>query len=119
MLRLWPVPESCGEARRAVRTLCAGTSVAHLSDDAELLASEIVTNAILHAASLITFLAVLRGNELVVTVSDDSHGLPVVKNADSDVDAESGRGMAVVGQLAGGWGVTRRTFGKTVWFRLP
>jgi hypothetical protein len=117
MLRVWPVPGACAEARHAVREFCADTPVAGFADDAELLTSEIVTNSIVHSASLITLVAVLRGRELVVTVSDDVRAFPVV-NAAAD-DAEHGRGMQVVAQLAGAWGVTPRTFGKTVWFRLP
>jgi anti-sigma regulatory factor (Ser/Thr protein kinase) len=117
MLRLWPVPTSCAETRHAMRDFCERTDIAELADDAELLASEIVTNAIVHSATLITVLAVVRGGELVVTVSDDVHGRPAVRPADKD--AETGRGMHVVAELAGAWGVTRRAFGKTVWFRLP
>ena len=117
MLRLWPVPESCAMARHAVRDLCADTALAKLSDDAELIASEIVTNAISHAATLITMVAVLRGRELVVTVSDDAPGLPGQPSANGD--RENGRGMLVVDAVEGAWGVTRREFGKTVWFRLP
>jgi anti-sigma regulatory factor (Ser/Thr protein kinase) len=117
MLRLWPVPESCAEARQAVRELCANTLVPGMSEDAELIASEIITNAITHAATLITLVAVVRSGELVVTVSDDVAALPVTGSA-RDHD-ENGRGMFVVDSLAGAWGVTPRPFGKTVWFRLP
>ncbi|HEX4655440.1 MAG TPA: ATP-binding protein [Mycobacteriales bacterium] len=117
MLRLWPVPESCAQVRHAVRKLCADTPLADLGDDAELIASEIVTNAITHAATLITMVAVVRSGELVVTVSDDVAALPVAGSA-RDHD-ENGRGMVVVDSLAGAWGVTPRPIGKTVWFRLP
>ena len=117
MLRLWPVPTSCAETRHAMRDFCERSHVSELADDAELLASEIVTNAIVHSATLITVLAVVRGRELVVTVSDDVHVRPVVRSMDNST--ESGRGMHVVAELAGAWGVTPRDFGKTVWFRLP
>src|SRR3954447_15130257 len=117
MLRLWPVPTSCAETRHAMRDFCERSNIANLADDAELLASEIATNAIVHSATLITVLAVVRGGELVVTVSDDGHMRPVVRSMHDDT--ESGRGMHVVDELAGAWGVTPRDFGKTVWFAFP
>jgi anti-sigma regulatory factor (Ser/Thr protein kinase) len=121
LLRLWPVPSACGDARRAVRELCRSGSLAHMADDAELLTSELVTNAARHAptTSLITMLAVQEGDALVVTVTDDDEMCDDLGAALPDTLAESGRGMFVVDQIAGDWGTTRHVGGKTVWFRLP
>jgi len=119
ILRLWPRPLSCGEARHAVRSFCLTNNLPHLADDAELLASELIANAIKHAHALVTVIAVCVDEQLLVNVRDDDAegGSPVATVATAE--AESGRGLHLVGQIAGSWGTTRHPDGKSVWFRLP
>jgi anti-sigma regulatory factor (Ser/Thr protein kinase) len=119
LLRLWPVPSSCGEARHAVREFCEARSLAHLADDAELLTSELVTNAIRYGTSLITLLAIQQDVALVVTVTDDGKGTDDLQPALPEPMAVHGRGMFVVSALAGDWGKAEKRGGQTVWFRLP
>jgi hypothetical protein len=88
-----------------------------VTDDAILLTSELVANAVEHAAGMVTMLAMILDESIVVAVRDDCDGLPTVNPAASF--RERGRGISVVDQLAGSWGVTRQDIGKTVWFRLP
>jgi anti-sigma regulatory factor (Ser/Thr protein kinase) len=121
VLRLWPVPSACAEARHAVREFCMAGSLEHIADDAELLTSELMTNASRYASdtSLITMLAIHEGDALIVTVRDDYEITRDLAASYPDAMAESGRGMFVVDQIAGDWGTTRHDGGKSVWFRLP
>lgn len=115
-LRLWPRAESCRDARRAIRAFCLGGPCAGITDDAVLLTSELVANAIEHAGTMVTLVAMHDDDALVVVVSDDCVDPPVRRRPGSST--ERGRGIGVVSELAGAWGVTPRNDGKSVWFRL-
>ena len=119
MVRLWPQPDSCADARRAVRAFCVDQAVTPLADDAELLTSELVTNAIAHCATLITLLATFSDDRLVVVVRDDERAERALIAATAETMAESGRGLHLVASIAGAWGTTSHPDGKSVWFRLP
>lgn len=86
-------------------------------ETAALLASEIVTNAIIHGRSEAR-IRVSGGAAgwLRVEVADDNsrHPQPV----EQDTDALDGRGLAIVELLAGRWGVQDDPYGKTVWFEI-
>jgi len=94
-----------------------------LVDDARLIASELATNAIRHAARHAPDpeqrgrfrLKVERpGDHLVrITTFDRSRAVPHIVQASET--AESGRGMAVVEALASRWGIDRKPWGKGVW----
>jgi anti-sigma regulatory factor (Ser/Thr protein kinase) len=118
VLRLWPRSRSCGQARHAVRTFCYAHALAQLADDAELLTSELVTNAIEHTGSLFTLIAICNDGGLIVNVRDDGGGAASFAGP-AAVDAESGRGLQLVESIAGRWGTARHGKGKSVWFRLP
>ena len=119
-LRLEPHPSACAEARHAVRDLCQDTSLDHISRDAELLTSELVSNAVRHAVSAVTLRAVHEGAALTVTVGDDGpdpgdlHAGSLTANPES----ENGRGLLLVDALAEGWGSSQQEAGRHVWFRL-
>lgn len=82
-----------------------------------LLVSELVTNAVLHARCDFE-VHVESGHHLVrIEVSDGSTLTPTIREHDDD--AMTGRGLALVEQLASSWGVTRHDGGKTVWFEVP
>ena len=117
-LRLWPVPAACRDARRLVGRFCADHEMEAVADDAVLLTSELVANAVEHAASMVTLLALLLDGSLVVAVRDDCDELPETVMPVLSY-AERGRGLHVLDELAGDWGVNRQSHGKTVWFRLP
>jgi anti-sigma regulatory factor (Ser/Thr protein kinase) len=85
--------------------------------DVVLLASELATNAVVHARS--RFLVVVdRCDDCVrVEVSDDDTRPLAVPEVDQD--SFSGRGLAMVVALADAWGVDHRPQeGKTVWFEV-
>jgi serine phosphatase RsbU (regulator of sigma subunit)/anti-sigma regulatory factor (Ser/Thr protein kinase) len=82
---------------------------------AELLVSELVTNAVRYAQGPIGLRLVLE-NGLVCEVFDDSAALPRLRYP--GVEDERGRGLQVVSQLAQRWGARRTPSGKVVWCEL-
>ena len=85
-------------------------------DTVELLTSEVVTNAILHAASAPELVVRLADARVRVEVHDASPAVPVLHEPDP-YDA-SGRGMTIVDRLARAWGVEHVPEGKRVWFEV-
>jgi anti-sigma regulatory factor (Ser/Thr protein kinase) len=104
------------EARQFVFDRCHAIGLIDLCDDAALLASEVVTNAIRHAGGSVTVRAERDGEQLVVQVLDASTNEPMVLPLDPW--AEAGRGMSLVDAIASDWGVAPHPAGKVVWFRL-
>jgi anti-sigma regulatory factor (Ser/Thr protein kinase) len=94
-----------------------------VSDDvaqtAELLVSELVTNAITHTRGTVTLEIDCADHALSVTVSDDEPREPQLQP--ERPLADGGRGLRMIESLAGSWGVRPRKGGqgKDVWFRLP
>jgi anti-sigma regulatory factor (Ser/Thr protein kinase) len=120
LVRLWPTPGSCPRARDVVRQFCSARGLAAIAEDAELLTSELVTNAVRHSDGMLTMLIARAGKSLAVTVSDNStDGVTGEAARLPEVMDESGRGLFVLASLAGDWGVAPGAHGKTVWFRLP
>jgi anti-sigma regulatory factor (Ser/Thr protein kinase) len=118
-LSLPPEAQSCAIARRAVRAFCRTNRLGHLADDAELLTSELVGNAVEHARATVGLTAQCTDVSVTVRVSDDDVAVTFpTPRAPSEL-AERGRGLFVVSELAGDWGVNRHGDAKSVWFRLP
>ena len=106
-------------------TSCLGLlEVASPMQTAELLVSELVTNAICHGGGSPTITVSVRGSSLEVGVTDDDSHLPVpvdhqhARSLSLDLTAECGRGLAIVDALASEWGAAITGRGKQVWFRL-
>ena len=88
-----------------------------LIDRAELLADELVTNAVVHARTPVRLRLELRGDLLHIAVHDASPRL--LRLVPHEPEAESGRGLRMVERLATSWGVHRRPDeGKVVWASL-
>ncbi|MFD0309072.1 SpoIIE family protein phosphatase [Streptomyces sp. NPDC127119] len=109
-------PREAGRARAAVREQLHAWGLGSVADTAELLVSELVTNAVRHSHSRPIDLRLVRGDTLLCEVDDDDHTLPTLLSA-GRLD-EFGRGMRVVSTLAREWGTSRTGSGKTVWFEL-
>ncbi|OXS32480.1 ATP-binding SpoIIE family protein phosphatase [Streptomyces sp. XY006] len=105
-----------GRARAVVREQLHDWGLAELAAPAELLVSELVTNAVRHAHARPVALRLVRGDTLLCEVDDDDHELPTLLSAGPLDDA--GRGLRVVSTLAREWGTSRTGAGKTVWFEL-
>ena len=111
-----PKPESVGEARRLVADVLAERAGDDAVDVATLLVSELVTNAVLHAATPIELSCELDRSGVYVSVRDESPAMPGRRHYDDD--ALTGRGLEMVELLADTWGVEPDGTGKAVWFRL-
>src|SRR4051812_7256793 len=74
LLRLRPVAWATTQARHVVREFCIDRGMQALADDAALLTSELVTNAVRHAARQVTLHVALREAALIVTIIDDAEG---------------------------------------------
>ncbi|MFE9763827.1 SpoIIE family protein phosphatase [Streptomyces sp. NPDC005808] len=109
-------PVEAGRARAVVHEQLHVWGLAALTDPAELMVSELVTNAVRHAHGRHIALRLVRGETLLCEVDDDDHTLPTLLSAGPD--DEFGRGLRVVSTLAREWGTSRTTAGKTVWFEL-
>ncbi|MFC0039222.1 SpoIIE family protein phosphatase [Actinomadura rayongensis] len=114
----WVVPSEPAAVRRArgfVRTQLDAWGLSDLVYSTELLATELITNAMRYAkdAKGPIELRLLYERSLVCEVLDGSAALPRLRHADDD--EEGGRGLLVVSQLADRWGTRRTAAGKVVW----
>jgi len=106
-------------ARAHVADACRGRLSPEATEAARLLVSELVTNCVLHAHSIITLAVDCDDSHIAVAVSDDGDGLPRMRDDVADTDT-GGRGLHLVAALAGEWGIQPGADGgKVVWFRLP
>ncbi|SRR5258708_3477513 len=112
---LKPQPTTPGLVRRVVRSTLDDWGISSCADVAELLASELATNAVPYASRPIE-LRLMRTDVLLCEIKDDDHHLPVLRSA-SDTE-ELGRGLKLVSSLARRWRANRTSAGKVVWFDL-
>jgi anti-anti-sigma factor len=118
-LVLAPIRTAPATARAFVRDVLGywqlALSDATLVDRAVLVASELVTNAVIHARTDLRLRVEMRGDLLHLAVRDGSPRLLRLVTI-PDRQAEGGRGLLVVEQLARSWGVNRHPDGgKVVW----
>ena len=86
-------------------------------ETAELLTTELVTNAIVHTGSKSHLFIRATQGVVRVEITDPDDRLPAM--ATPDTDAPGGRGLIIVNGLASAWGAEPTTKGgKTVWFEL-
>jgi two-component sensor histidine kinase len=109
--------ESPAEARRWVRSVLNGVAP-HSIDDACLLVSELVTNAFLYGGGSPALRASLDGDELVLSVTDESRAHPVPRPLGA-ADESGGLGLRIVEGLTSSWGVRDVPGGKVVWAHMP
>ncbi|MEU5597967.1 SpoIIE family protein phosphatase [Streptomyces sp. NPDC020298] len=115
-------PEALRLARHMIRAAVRAWGVGERADEIELVADELITNALMHTeGSAIVTLRVLSGidRRLRVEVEDSSSALP--RRRDAGESGVSGRGLLLVDRLADAWGVEARGGGKCVWceFTVP
>ncbi|MGW7407810.1 SpoIIE family protein phosphatase [Streptomyces sp. NPDC054833] len=107
-------PREVARARRLVRAHLLEWGLDDAVDTAELLVSEVVSNAVRHAGGARIGLRLVRTDALLFEVTDDEPELPTLLGA--GVYDESGRGLRVVSRLAREWGASAAGHRKTVWF---
>ncbi|MFI8193479.1 SpoIIE family protein phosphatase [Streptomyces sp. NPDC085946] len=109
-------PEALGEARHMIRAAVAAWGAGDRADEIELVADELITNALMHTeGSAVVTLRVPTGPErrMRVEVEDSSSALP--RRREAGESGVSGRGLLLVELLADVWGVEARGGGKCVW----
>ncbi|MGW4363210.1 ATP-binding protein [Streptomyces californicus] len=107
-----------GEVRRELREFLEHRSGREQAEAAELLVSELVTNALIHTRNGAVVTATATPARIRVEVQDfasEDLPAPYVPNAD---DGTHGRGLVLVRSLADAWGVETQLLGKVVWFEL-
>lgn len=109
-------PASVPDARRYVQEKLAAWGVDEAAFVTELVASELVTNAIRYGAEPIS-LRLIRDTSLICEVTDASSTAPHLRRA--RVLDEDGRGLLLVAQLTDRWGARYHRDGKTIWAEQP
>ncbi|MEU1127253.1 ATP-binding protein [Streptomyces sp. NPDC005899] len=107
-----------GEMRCALREFLRHRPGRQDPDVAELLLSELLTNALIHTRNGAVVTVTSAPARLRVEVRDflvEREPTPYVPNAD---DGTHGRGLLLVRSLADSWGITAQALGKVVWFEL-
>jgi anti-sigma regulatory factor (Ser/Thr protein kinase) len=105
------------EVRRALRELLRQWGRPGRSEIAELLTSELVTNALIHTDHDAVLTATVGPAGLRVEVRDFVARRPRLRAPIAD-DGTHGRGLVLVQSLADAWGVRVHGVGKAVWFEL-
>ncbi|MEW2494170.1 SpoIIE family protein phosphatase [Streptomyces nodosus] len=117
-----PVGRSVASARSFVRDSLQGWGFADIIDDAVVLTSELVTNAVVHAGTAAEVLCLRSDDGVRIEVADryPERELPLQSAAVSmgGPDREGGRGLQLCAALAGHWGVEYTPTHKRVWFQL-
>ncbi|WP_432505446.1 ATP-binding SpoIIE family protein phosphatase [Kineococcus arenarius] len=113
-----PDPRAVATARDHLRITLDAWGLVRIADEAELVVSELVTNAVLHTGcgTALTVRHDPLAARLCLGVDDSSTSHPLPRGAGDE--ALSGRGMHIVDVLAERWWVSPRGDGKTVWAEL-
>ncbi|MEU1854092.1 SpoIIE family protein phosphatase [Streptomyces sp. NPDC019990] len=109
-------PAALADARHKIRTAVGAWGARDRADEIELVAGELITNALMHTeGSAIVTLRALTGSQrrLRVEVEDSSSALP--RRREAGESGVSGRGLLLVELLTDVWGVEARGGGKAVW----
>jgi hypothetical protein len=113
----WPLTgnlTSVARARRLVTGRLGEWNLAVLADTAELLVSELVTNALRHAHGPVRLNLRVGDDRLRCEVEDTNDNAPVRRAA--CLDSEGGRGTELLDLLSEAWGSYHTATGKTTWF---
>jgi serine phosphatase RsbU (regulator of sigma subunit)/anti-sigma regulatory factor (Ser/Thr protein kinase) len=114
-----PEPAAVAPARSFARDTLNSWGVSGAADDAVLLVSELITNAVRHAGTRLMLTLRLDEGTLEAEVVDwhPTRAIPD-RPVGSDESSERGRGLLLPSALAEAWGVTYTGTTKSVWFRL-
>ena len=108
-------------ARRLLLLLLTqwGVDDPDVHDGASIVVSELITNVLVHCddGGPATLDIELHETRLVLSVLDGSPVVPTQRTPDDE--AESGRGLGIISQIASGWGIEPRPTGKRVYAELP
>jgi anti-sigma regulatory factor (Ser/Thr protein kinase) len=115
--RWFPCDSRClSGCRRFVVETLASWGLGYLIDDATVVASELATNAVLHARTDFTVGLTWQGDALRVFVRDESQAMPI--RANPTPTTITGRGLLLVDAISRRWGIEVESGGKSVWAEL-
>ena len=109
-------PSASRTARRWVTARLVELRLETLADAVELLTSEVVTNALIHAGTPMVLRLRRAGAGVEIEVQDGST-LPPARRYYA-ATATTGRGVEIMDSLADSWGWREGRDGKTVWFQV-
>jgi anti-sigma regulatory factor (Ser/Thr protein kinase) len=120
-LRL-PLPARSAEAPAAARrfvvdALRRWSWNENVTDDASIVATELVSNAVEHTGDARELRLLRHGDTVVIEVADAS-SVPPQLRAQDDPGAARGRGLLLVQRLASRWGIRWTGSGKVIWAEL-
>jgi anti-sigma regulatory factor (Ser/Thr protein kinase) len=114
--QLAPLPTAARDARRFVARTLLDWELPRLVAPATLVVSELVTNSVVHAVTVVDLTLTQVGRLLRVAVRDHGGGRPAARSQEVSESPLSGRGLLIVQALTRSWGVfPARHSGKTVW----
>jgi anti-anti-sigma regulatory factor len=118
--RLEPTVHAPRAARELVAEACHDWGLADSAIAAEVIASELVTNAVRHAGTSIDLRVTLRDHQLRVSVRDGVGERLARMQTPAESD-DHGRGLLIVDAVANAWGNVPVGEGKVVWasLRIP
>ncbi|MFD8866134.1 SpoIIE family protein phosphatase [Streptomyces sp. NPDC059590] len=117
-----PVGRSVASARTFVRDTLQGWGLTDIVDDAVVLTSELVTNAVVHSGTTADVVCIRADGGARIEVTDryPERELPLQTTSSpiGNPDREGGRGLLLCAALASRWGVEYTATHKQVWFHL-
>lgn len=112
-------PSSVATVRRRLHAdLCATGVHDDIADDASVVISELISNALRHARPLPTGdirVSWSRDDDLIHLAVSDGGAMTEPRRARATLSSLGGRGLGIVEALADGWGVRHEEEGTTVW----
>jgi CheY-like chemotaxis protein len=117
----WRLPAalaSGAQVRARLRGLARRWPLGHVMDELQLLTSELVNNAVVHAQSGVLVTVRRHRGAIRVEVTDWGLGTPRPANAPTASTATSGRGLRLIDAMASGWGAAIDDVRTTTWFEL-
>ena len=111
-----PVPASAGEARQLARGALEQWGLAAAAETTLLLLTELISNGVRHANTMLSLVVTFDGFRLHVGVRDHDTHPPALTPASPET--RHGWGLRLVNLLSSDWGTILDRDGKTVWFDL-
>ncbi|WP_367138484.1 ATP-binding protein [Saccharothrix sp. HUAS TT1] len=114
------LPASAGssaQARQVVGDAAAAWGLSEdATDDAALVVTELVSNAVDHATGPVGLTVTRTESGMRIEVADESTAMPQPRPV--QVDSARGRGLIIVAALSRSWGTDLTADGKVVWAEL-
>ncbi|MFD0445541.1 ATP-binding protein [Streptomyces indonesiensis] len=112
-------PPQLADLRRAVKAELVGWGMSALTEEAQLITTELASNVIKHVGQGTAATLVLDAgtDQLRLELHDNSHKEP--QSFHPTCEEESGRGLQLLAALSAAWGTTRTVASKAVWCELP